>query len=115
MDIKITGVDSGGDSKDAKLFVKFGEKDQAVTIFILKVIVFKPLDVPVTPHLITINGSGTTGTAPVADVTKIMAKVKSIWGHYGINIVAQATIPGERCAVQWKRRGIKVVGYGFRA
>jgi hypothetical protein len=93
MDIQITGVESGDDKKEAKLFVKFGDGDQAVTIFVLNVWVYKPLDVDVTPHLITIDGGGAKGTAPVADIPKIMDKVKAIWGHYGINIKVAATIP----------------------
>jgi hypothetical protein len=92
MDIKITGVDGGDDRKEAKLRVQFGDKDQALTIFELNVWVFKPLDVDVTPHRITIDGSGAKGTAPVADIPKIMEKVKAIWGHYGVNIVVHDTI-----------------------
>lgn len=48
MDIQITGVDGGADKKEAKLRVQFGEKDQAITIFELNVVVFDPLDVNVT-------------------------------------------------------------------
>src|SRR6266567_4327939 len=50
MDIKITGVDGGTDRKEAKVRVQFGDKDQAVTIFELSVMVFTLLDVDVTPH-----------------------------------------------------------------
>jgi hypothetical protein len=92
MDIKITGVDGGGDKKEAKLRVQFAEKDQTITIFELKVVVFKPLDVDVTPHRITIDGGLAKGTAPVADIPKIMAKVKSVWGHYGVNIIVHSTV-----------------------
>jgi hypothetical protein len=92
MDVKITGVESGGDLNKAKLRVQFGEKDQSVTIFEMQVWVFKPLDVDFTPHRVTIDGSGTKGIAPVADIPKIMAKVRSIWGHYGINIVVHDII-----------------------
>ena len=93
MDIKITGVDGGTDKKEAKVRVQFGEKDQAVTIFELTVLVFDPVDVDVTPHLITIDGGGAKGTQPVADIPKIMAKAQSIWGHYGINLKVHDTIP----------------------
>jgi len=92
MDVQITGVDGGDDKKEAKLRVQFGEKDQAVTVFELNVWVFKQVDVDVTPHRITIDGGGTSGTAPVADIPKIMAKVQAIWGHYGVNIIVHDTI-----------------------
>ena len=92
MDVKITGVDGGGDKKEAKLRVQFGEKDAAITIFELNVWVFKPVDVDVTPHRITIDGGGAKGAKPVADIPKIMAKVQAIWGHYGINIIVHNTI-----------------------
>jgi hypothetical protein len=87
MDIQITGVDGGGDRKQAKLQVKFGE----FVLFELTVIVFKELELDVTPHVITINGGGATGTAPVANVGQIMAKVQAVWGHYGIKVTAQPT------------------------
>lgn len=89
MDIQITGVDGGGDHKDAKLQVKFGE----FILFELHVMVFKELDVDVTPHIITIDGGGAKGTTPVADIPKIMAKVQSVWGHYGIKITVHPAKP----------------------
>jgi hypothetical protein len=89
MDIQITGVDGGGDSKTEKLQVKF----QEFIIFELHVTVFKEVDVDVTPHVVTINGGGTTGTVPVANIAAIMGKVQDIWGHYGIKINVKATRP----------------------
>jgi hypothetical protein len=89
MDVKITGVDGGGDSRDAKLQVKFAGPDGPVVIFEMRVVVFRELEVDVTPHRITVNSATATGTAPVADIPKIMDKVQAIWGHYGIRITPQ--------------------------
>lgn len=92
MDIKINGVDGGDDRKDAKLQVQFGDKGSAVTVFELHVWVFKEVPLEVTPHRMTINGGGTPGVAPVADIPKIMEKVQAIWGHYGIKINVHPTV-----------------------
>ena len=88
MDVKITGVDGGTDSKQAKLQVKFGD----FVLFELHVIVFRELEIDLTPHVITIDGGGKKGVAPVADIPKIMAKVQAIWGHYGIRATVQPTL-----------------------
>ena len=90
MDVKITGVDGGTDSRDAKLEVKFGGADSRVVIFKLHVIVFQELELDVTPHRITISTSSAAGTAPVADIPKIMEKVQAIWGHSGIRVTPLA-------------------------
>ncbi len=89
MDVKITGVDGGTDFRAAKLEVKAGGADSRVVIFRLHVIVFQEVEVDVTPHRITIDSSSARGTAPVADIPKIMEKVQAIWGHYGIRVVPQ--------------------------
>jgi len=87
MDVQVTGVNGGTDSKTERLQVKFGE----FILFELHVTVFKELTVDVTPHAITINGGGANGTAPVANIAAVMQKVQDIWGHYGIKIGVKPT------------------------
>lgn len=84
-EISITGVDGGTGHRDAQVQLRIGTPTGPV-IHTLHVLVLKPLVVRMTPHRVTISSTKTAGTAPVADIAAIMAKVADIWVHAGITI-----------------------------
>lgn len=101
MDIKIKGV-GGGTPKKAKLEVHYatakssplkGPTLHEATIWVWH----PPLDLRVTPHLVTIERA--TGPAPhpalgsTADVEKILEVAKAIWRPCGIRLIKEATKP----------------------
>ena len=111
MTIRFTGVDGGTDRRSAVIRVRLGTSTGPVAQE-LHVVVFRPVAVRVTPHLITVNSKSATGSPPIADVPAIMRKVADIWTVAGVtftvlptrvqtftfkavDLVDAATMPGE--------------------
>jgi hypothetical protein len=89
MIIQVTGVDGGSFRRDAQLRVRIGTADGPI-IHQLHVVVFTPVVVRVTPHVVTISDQHTAGSAPTADVPAIMKKVADIWTVAGVSFNVQA-------------------------
>lgn len=87
-DLQLTGVDGGTSFRTAEVRIRIGSASGPV-IHSLFVLVLKPVTVRMTPHRVTINGAHASGTAPLADVDTIMAKVADIWVHAGVTIKVQ--------------------------
>ncbi len=88
--IQFTGVDGGTDSRTARLRVRIGTATGPI-VHELHVVVFRPVAVRVTPHVVTINGTRAAGRRPVADVTAIMQKVSDIWIPAGVTFTVLPT------------------------
>lgn len=82
--ITLRGV-SGGNPKKAKVQVRFDSTD-GIILHELSVWVFSPLELDITPHLVTIgkSGGGATPIGSTANVNAIMNVVKAIWAPLGI-------------------------------
>ena len=93
-DIEITGV-TGGNPKKAKLEVHYQSLTGPI-IHEMSVWVFTPLNVALTPHMVTIGQAGapagTAGVPSVANLARIMPLVRAIWGHYGVTFTVNATV-----------------------
>lgn len=90
MDLSLQGV-AGGNPKTAKIQVRYGSNIGHV-IHELSVWVFKPLDVDLTPHMVTISqtGSANPGIGTVANLNAIMDLVRAIWRPCGVTFTVAA-------------------------
>jgi hypothetical protein len=84
MDIQLKGL-SGGNPKTAKLQVRY-ESNVGRIIHELIVWVYTPVDVDITPHMVTITGTGT-----IANLNEIMTLLKAIWRPCGVKFSVGAT------------------------
>ncbi len=88
--ISFTGVDGGSDSRTAALRIRIGSITGPI-IHQLNVVVFRPVSVRVTPHLVTVSSSSRAGTLPVVDIPAVMQKVGDIWTPAGVTFTVQPT------------------------
>ncbi|WP_395852225.1 hypothetical protein [Cystobacter fuscus] len=88
-DVELEGV-SGGNPKETKLEVRFGTMDGPI-IHQLILRCFTRLTVIITPHIVTIKQTGSMGpgSTSTASVTDIMRIVSEIWRPHGITFRVQ--------------------------
>lgn len=92
MEVHLRGESGGAEHRDARIEVHHGSATGPL-LHTLHVQVFRPLDVDVTPHMVSIAGpGGAAAVAPVADVNAIMALVRAIWIHSGVTISVGTTL-----------------------
>ncbi len=83
-DIHFQGVDGGANKREARIEIRLDSATGPV-IGVLFVWVFRPLDVDLTPHMITVAGpGGAAPVAPIANLNAIMTLVRAVWIHSGV-------------------------------